>query len=362
MKGINKIFALLSIIYAVSCNQDTKVKAANKPKTDSVGVFILQTAALDKTVSLPGELLPNEKVLIFGKVSGYVKKISVDIGSVVRKGQVLAILDAPELQSKIAESKQHLESARSKWVSSNDVFKRFSEASKTDGVIAAVDLERAKNQLSSDAAQLEAAKAALSAVEQTAAYLNITAPFNGIVTKKNADIGAYVGKPGEMPLFEMEDNATLRLQIGIPEILTGTKVKDEKAQFTIKAIPGKKFEGKLSRKSGNLDVNTRSEVWEFSINNTDRTLKSGMFADCKLTIARDGKSFFVPYSSVVTTLEKKFVIKVINGITSWVDIGQGINQPDKIEIFGNLKEGDTLVMKSNEELKADTKLVIKMIK
>lgn len=362
MKGLNKIMVLLCITCAISCSQDTKIKTTAGPKPDSVGVFILQTAALDKTVSLPGELLPNEKVLIFGKVNGYVKKVFADIGSVVKKGQVLAILDAPEVQSKIAESKQQVESIRSKWVNSNDVFKRFSEASKTDGVIAPVDLEKAKNQLSSDAAQLEAAKAALASQEQLAEYLILKAPFNGIVTKKNADVGAYVGKPGEVALFEMEDNATLRLQIAIPETLTGTKIKDEKAQFTIKAIPGKKFEGKLSRKSGNLDVNTRSEVWEFAINNTDRTLKSGMFADCKLNISREGKSFFVPYSAVVTTLEKKFVIKVQNNMTSWVDVGQGINLPDKIEIFGNLKEGDTLVMKSNEELKADTKLVIKVIK
>ncbi len=348
----------------ISCNQSGKQlsKEPAKSKADTAAVFILQSDVLDKTVPLPGELLPNEKVQIYGKVSGYVKKLFVDMGSPVNKGQVIAILDAPEMQSKIAESKQRLESARAKWISSTDVYKRLSAASKTEGVIASADLEKAKNQVSSDEALLQAAQAELSAVQETAGYLVLKAPFAGIVTKRNVDAGAYVGKPGEMPLFEIEDNATLRLRIAIPEALTGTKVKNGQVQFTIKAVSGKKFEGKLSRQSGSLDVNTRSEVWEFIVNNSNHSLKSGMFADCKLNIEREGKSFFVPYSAVITTLEKKFVIKVHDNISNWVDVGQGINLADKIEIFGNLKEGDTLVMKGNEELKADTKLIVKIAK
>lgn len=363
MNEIKKTSILFCIAGILSCNQSKLApKADTKPKVDSVAVFLLQSAVLDKTISLPGELLPNEKVQVYGKVSGYVKKLYVDIGSHVQRGQVIAILDAPEMQSRIAESKQRLESVKSKWISSNDVYKRLTEASKTDGVIAPADLERAKNQLAADAAQIAAANAELGSTQETAEYLTLKAPFSGIVTKKNVDVGAYVGKPGEIPLLEIEDNATLRLHIAVPEALTGTKVKDGKVQFSLKAIPGKKFDGNLSRKSGSLDVNSRSEVWEFTVSNTDHTLKSGMFADCKLNIQREGKSFFVPFSAVVTTLEKKFVIKVENNMTGWVDVGQGVSLPDKIEIFGNLKEGDTLVMKGNEELKPDTRLVIKISK
>lgn len=363
MSILKIITPLLFVTALISCGQTEKqTKDSGKPNADSVAAFILQSAALEKSVSLPGELLPYGKVQVFGKVSGYVKKLFVDIGSPVRQGQVIALLDAPEMQSKIAESKQRLESVRAKWISSNDVYKRLLEASKTDGVIASADLEKARNQVSSDAALLRAAQSELSSVQETAGYLTLKAPFAGIVTKRNVDEGAYVGKPGEMPLLEIEDNATLRLRIAIPEALTGTKVKGGQVQFGIKAIPGKKFEGKLSRKSGSLDAGTRSEVWEFLVSNTDHTIKSGMFADCKLDIEREGKSFFVPYSAVVTTLEKKFVIKVKGNITSWGDVGQGINLTDKIEIFGDLKEGDTLVLKGNEEIKPETRVTVKIAK
>jgi membrane fusion protein (multidrug efflux system) len=364
MNALKTIPPILFITCMAGCTQSGRQlsKDTSKSKVDSTAVFILQTSALDKTVSLPGELLPNERVQVYGKVNGYVKKIFVDIGSLVKQGQVIAILDAPEMQSEIAESRQRLESVRSKWINSNDVYQRLSEASKSDGVIAPTDLEKAKNQVASDAALLQAAQSTLNAAEQTAGYLTLKAPFNGLVTKRNVDGGAYIGRPGEVPLFEIEDNTLLRLRIAIPEALSGTKVKNEEVEFTIKAISGKKYKGKLSRKSGSLDVNTRSEVWEFTLPNNDHSLKTGMFADCKLNVEREGKSFFVPYSAVVTTLEKKFVIKVQDNNTSWVDIGQGINLPDKIEISGNLNEGDTLVMKANEELKADSKLVIKFVK
>lgn len=362
MKEMKNIIAVLLIVIAAGCKQNNQPKEVAKPMADSTVVFLLQTGSLDKAISLPGELLANEKVQVFGKVSGYIKKIFVDIGSPVKKGQVIAILEAPEMQSKIAESKQQLESAKAKLVTSNDIYKRLLEASKTDGVIAPADLEKAKNQVRADEALIQAAQSAAKAETETAGYLTLLAPFTGTVTKRSVDAGAYVGKPGEMPLFEIEDNATLRLRIAVPEVLTGTKVKDEKVQFTLKALPGKKFDGKLSRKSGSLDPNSRSEVWEFAVINADRSLKSGMFADSKLNIQREAKSFLVPYSAVVTTLEKKFVIRSENNIAKWIDVSQGVGLPDKTEIFGNLKEGDTLVLKGNEELKADTKLFLKITK
>jgi RND family efflux transporter MFP subunit len=362
MKGSKLIIVFIAGFCALACNTTIKELDKAKPKADSVTVFMLKAVLLDKPVNLPGELLPNERVQVFGKLNSYVKKLFVDIGSIVKQGQVIALLDAPELQTKIAETKQKLAAVKAKSVSSNDVYKRLAEAAKSDGVIAPADLEKAKSQLAADEALVQAAQSELSAVEQNAGYLVLKAPFSGMVTKRNVDVGAYVGKPGEMPLFEIEDNHILRLRINIPEALTGTKVKDDKVQFQIKALPGKKFEGRLSRKAGSLDLTTRSEVWEFEILNTERSLKPGMFADCSINIQRLSKSFFVPAAAVVTSLEKKFVIKLQDNIATWVDVGQGVNLNDKIEIFGLLQEGDTLVLKASEELKSGAKLQIKLQK
>lgn len=122
------------------------------------------------------------------------------------------------------------------------------------------------------------------------------------------------------------------------------------------------FKAKLVRKAGSIDEATRSEVWEFEINNKERILKAGSYADAKLHFLRSTQSLVVPVSAVVTTLEKKFVIRVVNNTTQCVDVRTGFNLGDKVEIFGDLNAEDNLVLKPTEELKSGTKIIPKLSK
>jgi hypothetical protein len=116
------------------------------------------------------------------------------------------------------------------------------------------------------------------------------------------------------------------------------------------------------RKAGSIDANTRTEIWEFEVKNEKGNLKPGSFTNVVMNIFRAEDSYLVPFSTVVTTLEKKFVIKVTKDSTHWIDVSQGLNLSDKTEIFGSLKEGDTLVIKANEELKAKERVAIRFDK
>jgi multidrug efflux pump subunit AcrA (membrane-fusion protein) len=127
----------------------------------------------------------------------------------------------------------------------------------------------------------------------------------------------------------------------------------------MRAFPDKQFKAKLIRKAGSIDNETRSEIWEFQVPNTDGGLKPGGYADIKLRFIRVERSKVVPVSAVVTTLERKFVIKVADHITQWIDVRTGFNMGDKQEIFGDIKPGDTIVLKGNEELKAGVKIATK---
>ncbi|TMI86239.1 MAG: efflux RND transporter periplasmic adaptor subunit, partial [Bacteroidetes bacterium] len=225
------------------------------------------------------------------------------------------------------------------------------------GVIAPSELQRTKNQMLADSSEYNAALFAASSYRQVGNYLAIVAPYNGIISKRNIEVGSFVGNANEKPLFELEDNATLRLRVPVPEIYTGAALPDNTGDLTTRSLPDKKFKAKLVRKSGSIDNATRSEIWEFVIPNDDRQLKAGSYADVKLHFLRSQESFVVAASAVVTTLEKKFVIKVSNNTTQWIDVRPGFNMGDKQEIFGELRAGDTLVLKGNEELKAGTKLI-----
>lgn len=354
----------LLLLYACDSKEQSGSKTVEtKPEgKDSVAIYIAKSDSVEKKITLPSELLPYERVEIRSKIQGYLKKINVDIGSRVRKGQLLALIDAPEIASRLSEVTEKIQSAKAKYLASKDNFERINSASQTDGVIAASELDKVKNLFMADSADYKAAIFTAATYKQMGNYLAITAPFNGVVTKRNAHEGTFVGNPGELPLLEIEDNSRLRLRVAVPEVYTGTSLKKQSIKFTTKAMPEKIFDAKLVRKSENIDNTTRSEIWEFEVLNPDKLLKAGMYADAKLVVLRSQPGITLPSSAIVTTLEKKFAIKIKHGKTEWIDINQGLNLGDKIEVFGDIMPGDTVVLKATEELKADVSVAIKPLK
>jgi len=132
--------------------------------------------------------------------------------------------------------------------------------------------------------------------------------------------------------------------------------------FTVDAQPGKTYTATLSRKSGSVNPGNRTEIWEYVYQNKDNQLKSGMFATASINFRRKDLSFQIPESAVVTNLEKRFVIRLRNKKAELVDVKNGISQDNKVEIFGNLSEGDTLMARATDEIKPGTRLIGKMIK
>lgn len=349
-------FLLVNTLFVVSCSENEKPKkeTSTVEKVDSVKVFTLKTEQLAKSIILPAELLPLERVEIHSKVDGYVSKINVDIGSIVHKGQTLAIIDAPEMKSQLADLYEKTQSAKARLMSSTDTYNRLTTAAKVSGAIAEGELAKAKSQIMADKAVYQSSQYSASAFKNIKGNLIIIAPFSGVVTKRNIDQGSLVGKDN-LPMMEIENNSKLRLRVAVPEAVSSSTIKNDSITFTTRALPGKTYAGKLVRKSGSLDMATRSETWEFLIDNLKKELKSGMFADAKLNITRPQPSLVVPPSAIATTLEKKFVIKISNGKTQWADVAQGLNFTDKVEVFGKLNEGDTIVAKGTDELKPDKK-------
>jgi RND family efflux transporter MFP subunit len=360
---MRNLITISVLIFLAACNENKPTTSAKKeePKVDSVNVFILNKDSVQRILSIPGELLPNENAQIRAKVQGYIRKINVDIGSKVRKGQLLALVDAPEINSRVQELNAKVSAANARYQTSKDYYKRINTASKADGVIAPSELERTKNQMMADQAEYNANRYAASSYKKIGNYLAIIAPYSGTITKRNIDAGSFVGNANESPLFELEDNSKLRLKVPVPEMYSGATLLNNSAEITTRSLPDKKFKANLYRKSGSIDRQTRSEMWEFEMPNNDRLLKPGSYADVKLHFVRPQSSFVVPASAVVTTLERKFVIKVINNITKWVDVRAGFNMGEKQEVFGDINIGDTLVAKANEELKGDTKIVAKQV-
>ena len=346
---------LLTGCSGVKNKEDLKQKGM-----DSVAVFSLKKEQVNKQITFPAELTAMDRAEIFAKVSGYIDQFRADIGDQVRKGEILAILDAPEVVSNWAQYYSDVQAAHSKYETSLDAFKRILKASKVNGTIAEEEMEKSKNLMLSDSSAMEAAKAKLNANAQLKEYLTIRAPFNGIVTQRNFDQGTLVGTSNSKPLLVVENIETLRLRVPVPEAYTMAIPDTSVIQFSVDAQPGKMYTAILSRKSGSVNLSNRTEIWEYVYQNKSNQLKSGMFATASINFRRKELSFFVPESAVITNLEKRFIIRLKGQRAELVDVKNGISQNDKVEIFGTLAEGDTLLVRATDEIKPQTRLIGKM--
>jgi membrane fusion protein (multidrug efflux system) len=362
MKISNPIILLASAVVIVftACRQNpVKTDPEKKAGPDSVAVFILKKDSVNKQITFPAELIPLERAELVAKVTGYIQKVNVDLGDKVNKGQILALLDAPEMGANVAQANADAQTARSKYLGSLDAYNRIFNASKVDGTIAAGELEKARSQMLADSASLNAARSKIYAFTQLKDYLTIRAPFSGIITQRNVDPGALVSTGNAKPLLVIENTSTLRLRVPVPEAYTAATTETPAINFTVDAQPDVAYQAKLSRKAGALNMNNRTETWEFLYQNGNNQLKSGMYANAVLKLGRKAPTFLVPSAAMATNLEKRFVIRLKDGQTEWVDVRAGINMGDKIEVFGNLQPGDTLLVRATDEIKPGTQLVPK---
>jgi RND family efflux transporter MFP subunit len=360
MKAIYRII-LIPVCLLAACAGNPTEKAAPQglPEKPLVKLITLKREPVSNKLNLTGEIIPFDRANIYARTSGYVKEVKVDIGSKVVKGQILCILDAPELKAAQAQSQSNSMGAKSKYESSRSTYGRLLKAAQTPGAVADNELEIARNQMLTDSSVYQASRSSTQASKALEDYLVVRSPFKGVITARNIFKGDFVDNTGKTLLFRVEDNSSLRVDVAVPEAFNSTLLKDNEATFSVSANPGQVFKAKLARKSDAIDPQTRSETWELTFQNANGLLKPGMFAQIVLLVSRPKDGFLVPFKAVVTTQERKFVIKVGNGKAKWVDIKTGFTSKEKTEIAGDLKVGDQIVAQANEELKEGVTVIKK---
>ena len=335
----------------------------------SVETTKVVSQALDKVVTIPGDLTPYQGVNLSARVPGFVESLSVDRGSFVKRGQVLARISAPELRAQRAEAEAKVQAVRAqeaeaeaKTVAAQSTYDRLKAASATPGVVAGHDVEIAERGLEAARAHVNAlkgsggaAEAAVKAVQEMETYLQLVAPFDGVITERNVHPGSLVG-PSTGALLRIEQVTRLRLTVPVPESYVGTITKGTKVEFRVTAFPDRTFQGVIARPAHTLDMKTRSMLVELDVNNPKQLLAPGMFAEVQWPISRPQASLFVPRTAVVRTSERQFVVRVRNGVAEWVDVRRGELNGDVIEVFGDLRAGDDVVRRGNDEIRPGTKL------
>lgn len=311
----------------------------------AVAVTAVVSQSLAKPMRLPGELQAFRDVAVHARVQGFVEKVEVDRGSAVKQGQVLVQLVAPEMAASCAE-------AAAKLASSEATYKRLKEASGVPGVVAGNDLEIAERAVEADRARVRVC-------QENQLYLRITAPFDGVVTERNVHEGSLVGPSSAAPLVRLQEVSRLRLVVAVPEVATGGLKEGEKVTFTVPAFPGVPFHGTVARIARALDLKTRSMPVELDVDNAAGRLAPGMFPEVHWHMRRAEPTLFVPATSIVTTTERTFVIRVKDGAAEWVDVRPGVSTGALVEVFGALAAGDIVALRGTDELRAGTKVMVK---
>jgi len=342
-----------------------------------IEVVKVAARSIDRQTKLPGEFRPYLAVPIFAKVNSFVKAVNVDRGSTVKQGQVLATLEAPEMISQVAEAQSKTQAvelqraeAEAKFASARSTYDRLKAASATPGVVAENDVviaqkavEAAQALVHSYEDSIKAAQAQAQAVRDLQQYLTIKAPFDGIITERNVHPGALVGPgAGSTPLLRLHQVTRLRLVVAVPEALVGAIVKGARVPFTVPAYPGDTFYGTVNLLAYDLDPKTRTMAVELDVRNPDLRLGAGMYPEVQWPVKRPQPSLLVPPTSIVTTTERTFVIRVNNGVAQWVNVGRGARVGDLVEVFGSLQEGDTIVRRGTDEIREGSKVNVQPAK
>jgi membrane fusion protein (multidrug efflux system) len=361
-RSINLIaIAVISMSLWNSCGPDKKAQdeltqeqqqqaAVEDPPVQLAPVL---KGKLSSSMAIPGELIPYQQVDLYAKVNSYVKKLLVDIGSQVHQGQLLATLEAPEINSQLVEAQSRIKQQQAVYYASKATYDRLFNTSKTPGTVSQNDLEQAEAKKNSDLANVEAAQSAYKGVAANVAYLEIRAPFDGVITTRNVNLGAYVGPGGKTadPLFVVQDQTRLRLVVSVPEAYTGALSGKDYVSFSVRSLPGQVFKAQIKRIAGALDEKLRAERLEMDVYNTKKQLLPHMYAEVNVPVPSNDSTYIVPKTAVVSSTEKVFVIRVTNHHAEWVNVQKGLESGNKMEVFGKLKAGDQVVQKATDEIR-----------
>jgi len=353
--------ALVVSVTLTGCSSaETAEKKTQKFPTDrpkfQIGKAIPQKVG--QTFRLPGEFKAFQEVNIYPKADGFVEQVLVDRGSFVKKGQILMVLDSPESEERLAAARSNALKANALLVASREHYRRLKASSRVPGSVSALDLETANARMMADSASMLGEEANFRALTKIKSYLTVRAPFDGVITERNVHPGALVGSGAKMerPMMVLQQQNHLRLVLDIPENYSTTLKHGKTVSFTVGALPGQVFKGKITRRSGNMNEQFRSETVEIDIANTAGRFKPGMFAEVILDSEGTTGALAVPITSVVASTERQYVIRVIDGRAQYVDVRRGQQSGDLTEVFGNLRANDQIVINAREDLKEGTEI------
>jgi RND family efflux transporter MFP subunit len=344
---------LLGIRSRVSA--ETNLRAVTtQMAVSSVSVVAPKQTAPSQEIVLPGNIQPFVTSPIYARTDGYLTKWYFDIGAHVKAGDLLAIIQTPEVDEQLAQARSTLATAQANLKLSQITRDRY-QSLLTKHAVAQQDVDNAVGTYAANQAIVDADMANVRHYQALVSFEKVYAPFDGVITARNTDIGDLINSGSstapKTDLFDMSQTRTLRVYVNVPEEYSqGIKPGQTSADITLAEFPGKKFPGKLARTSEAINATTRTLLTEVDLDNPGAALLSGSYAEVHLQIPAHNSTFLLPVSSLIFRGDKLQVGVVRNGRVAIRDVTPGHDFGDQIEVVTGLKSNDQVIVNPPDSL------------
>ena len=322
----------------------TVTRETQELSVPSVSVVTPERGAPEEEISLPGTMQAYADAAIYARTNGYLKRWRADIGTHVHAGDTLAEIDTPEVDQQLAQARADLATASANAKLAQSTADRYRELIKSDSV-AQQDLDNANGNLEAKQATVESAAFNVKRLEQLQSFNRLEAPFDGVVTARNVDVGALIGPTNTTKeLFHVAATSTLRVYLNVPEVYSRAARMGMKADLTLKEFPGRRFTGVLTRTSQSIDVSSRTLLTEVDVDNSKGELLPGSYAEVHLKLPSPAATLKIPVSALIFRSEGVRVATVNErGVITVVPVTLGRDYGSSVEVVDGLNGGERVI-------------------
>jgi RND family efflux transporter MFP subunit len=339
----------------------SRVKAENNLRTataqmavPSVSVVKPKQTASAQEIILPGNVQPFISSPIYARTDGYLKKWYFDIGAHVKAGQLLAIIQTPEVDQQLAQARSNLATAQANLELAKITRDRY-QGLLGKHAVAQQDVDNAVGTYNANKAIVDADMANVQHYAALVSFENVYAPFDGVITARNTDIGDLINSGSSTAprtdLFDMAQPGTLRVYVNVPEEYSRGIIPGQTASDIVLAeFPGEKFQGKLVRTASAINMTTRTLLAEIDVDNPKGTLLTGSYAEVHLKVPGQGSTFLIPVNTLIFRSQHLQVGVVRDGKIVLAEVTPGHDFGAEIEIVAGLKADDQVVLNPPDSL------------
>jgi len=317
----------------------------------AVAVIAPERGSPQEEILLPGTIQAFSDAAIYARTNGYLKKWYADIGTRVHAGQLLAEIDTPEVDQQLQQARAELSTAQANARLAQTTAERYRDLIKSDAV-SRQDLDNANGNLEARDAAVESARANVRRLEQLQAFRRIEAPFDGVVTARNTDIGALIDLgSNSKELFHVAAMRTVRVFVNVPQVYSRAAQPGLTATLALKEFPDRRFTGKLTRTANAIDVASGTLLTEIDVDNKDGELLPGAYAEVHLKLPSPAETLKLPVDALIFKSDGLQVATVdASNRVALVSVTTGRDYGDSVEVVSGLKGGERVIANPPDSL------------